>query len=373
MPRTSRLLAPLLLGALLAACGGSSTQGTDQTPAPSGGAAATSPTTQDKPWPIKTRMHLDLWLHGFAMIQDDTAQVPYFKRGYRDAMVVRKNQQGVTTLLDANRDRLRARLAANPALVQAQFLALYENSWEELAQDAEWFLRAEGDPSRASNQQVQAAIAGFAQYFPNAADREWLRLFMQALEDERGKFYQAYWTQTQRERTPVLAAADSVWQLVARPKLQGYLNNTQQANGEVLASLPLDGEGRTVLGGKRTNRVSVNFPERVQDAADLTYTFVHETAIAVAASAVNDHTTPAEKREGLADRYVAAGTVLGGHFVLRKLAPELAAGYARYYLRAAGKTAPAGDPTAALESAFPLPAAIRDAIRRQLEITSGGI
>ena len=38
----------------------------------------------DFPWPMKTREHVDLWLHGFAMLQDDTTHPPQFRRGYQN-------------------------------------------------------------------------------------------------------------------------------------------------------------------------------------------------------------------------------------------------------------------------------------------------
>jgi hypothetical protein len=53
--------------------------------------------------------------------------------------------------------------------------------------------------------------------------------------------------------------------------------------------------------------------------------------------------------------------------------PDLAAGYMRFYLREAGRTAPAGDPRAAFETAFPLPAAIVTTIRSSIESVLGGI
>src|SRR6202162_2011509 len=85
-------------------------------------------------WPIKTREHVDLWLHGFALLQEDTTFVPFFKRGYSTNMIVLKNRANVVTQLDANRDRLRARLAVNPQLVNAQFVPLSFASWTDLSQ-----------------------------------------------------------------------------------------------------------------------------------------------------------------------------------------------------------------------------------------------
>lgn len=382
--RPARLLAPLAALALAACASGAATGSTSPTPArttTAGGTAATpttpatsaAPTRTNEPWPLKTRQHLDTWLHGWAMIMDDTTRVPYFRRGYRDEMVVRKNGLKVLTALDANRDKLRAGLRARPELVNAQFLPFAAASWEELRQFVDYFLRSEGDPRRASNPSIQQMILVTRQYFPTAADREWLRLFMQSLEDERTQFYQLYWINTQRERAPVLAAADSVWQRVARPKLQPILNGLQYADGELLLSLPLEGEGRSMNGSKKTNVVAVTFPESRENAVEVVYGFVHEAALPLVQTVVNDNITPAERREGVADRYLANGVVLGGYLILQKALPDMAEGYARFYLRTAGRAVPATGAGAALEREFALPAAIRDAIVKQLDITTGGI
>src|SRR5215212_9397132 len=127
--RMPRLRLALLL--LLAACasgGGAADPAAE--PAQTGGGQTA--TTTDSPWPIKTREHVDLWLHGFAMITQDTTRVPYFRRGYRDQLTTLKNSAQVTTQLDANRQALNARLTANRNLVGAQFLALYFGNWKEM-------------------------------------------------------------------------------------------------------------------------------------------------------------------------------------------------------------------------------------------------
>ena len=375
-------LAPLRPVAILAAlavlggCASSSAQQPDAgTPAPASSTAtgATATPSQNLPWPVKTRQHLDTWLHGFAMIQDDTARVPFFRPGYREQMIVLRNRQNVTSLLDQNREKLRAGLAARPQLINAQFFPFQVNSWEETRQFIDYFLRAEGDPRRAGNQDVAQMIAIVAQYFPSAADRQWLQLFMQSLEDERAKFYNLYWINTQRERAPVLAAADSVWQRVARPKLQGFLNNNQLANGELLLSLPLAGEGRTQLGDKRTNAIAVTFPESRENAAEAVYGFVHEAALPLATTAVSDNVTPNDRRNGVADRYLSNAVVIGGYAILQKAVPELAEGYARFYLRTAGRPVPSSGAGAALEREFALPQGIRDGMQRQIDIALGGI
>src|SRR5688572_282233 len=65
---------------------------------------------QPRVWPVITRIHVDLWLHGYAMLLRDTATVPVFRRGYRDAAQAAKTSSSVTTLLDDNRTRLQQRL-----------------------------------------------------------------------------------------------------------------------------------------------------------------------------------------------------------------------------------------------------------------------
>ncbi|GLC27072.1 hypothetical protein [Roseisolibacter agri] len=372
LPLVRLALAGALALPLLAACGGGAAPETAPTPS-TGGAASGSATPQPAAvWPLRTREHVDLWLHGFAMLVDDTAQVPIFRRGYRAAAQAAKGN--TTTQLDAERDRLRQRLATNPRLaLGAQFVVMPFASWDELKGAANVFAQAGGDPQRASDQRTAAMIAFLAGTFPTAADREWLRLFVNALDDESTRFFHRYWMDAQRDRSPALAAADTMWQRVARPALQRFLNNTQQRDGELLLSIVLGGEGRTQTGGTRTsNLVTVGFPASAADAAEVSYAAAHEVAGTIAGSVVGDNVTPNEQRAGLADRYVSAAQVRGGLILLQKTAPSLAAGYARFYLREAGRSA-TGDPVAALVAAFPLPSAIADALTRQIDITLGGI
>ena len=371
--RAARSLVALCCAVALAGCAGGGGQGgAAGAPTPDGGAGQTATVSASTVWPIKTREHVDLWLHGFAMVQPDSSRVPLFRRGYRDQLVVARNSGGVRTLLDTNRDALARRFVANPALTGAQFLTLYAESWEDMRQAAQLFLQANGDPNRATTREAAAIIATFAQSFPSAADRDWLQLFLQSLEDERTKFYHDYWVREQQRRAGVLTAVDTLWQGRYRARLQRFLNNTQQANGDFILSLPLDGEGRTVSGGKQQNIVTVTFPATVAEAPEAIYTFAHEAAGTLATTTVNDNTSPADKRTGVAERMQSAAAVRGGLLLLERTAPELADGYARYYLRSAGVTAGA-NPAATLASAFPLPDNIRDAIGRQLDVVLGGI
>jgi hypothetical protein len=353
---------------IVAACasvggGAGGTATSDQTP------GQTSP---DVVWPVKTREHVDLWLHGFALLQEDTTFVPFFKRGYSTNMIVLKNRANVVTQLDANRDRLRARLTQNPQLVNAQFVPLSFANWTDLTQTVDLFIRAEGDPRAASSQQQANAIAFLAAYFQTGSDREWLRLFVQALTDESNRFYHSYWTQQQRERSNVLELVDSQWQQNYRPRMQRFLNNTQQAQGEILLSLPLDGEGRALTNGKQANTLTVTFPDRPSDAIEAIYVIAHEAVAGIANIAVTDNITPEQRRTGIGERYQSSAAVRAGALLLQRTSPETVDGYMRYYLRSVNRSAGTNVQTT-FTTTFALPDTIRDAIVRQLEVVLGGI
>jgi hypothetical protein len=326
-------------------------------------------------WAIRTRQHVDLWLHGFALLQRDTARIPFFRRGYRDRMLAERRQLGVTTALDLNAERLTARLVANPALVNGQFVALYFQSFDDVRRAVDLFIRVEGEPRAAGSQEGAFYVALLAGSFPSAADREWLRVFVQSLTEENDRFYRQYWTGGQRTHAPALAAVEGLWRDTYGRKFERFLTNTQQSRGDILLSLPLDGEGRTIAAGPgRPGFIAVQFPDDDATAVEAFYVFAHEAVIPVINTAIADNVTPSEQRSGVADRYAAHGAVRCGALLLERVAPELAAGYMRYYLRAAGTSVSGtADPRPAFITAFPLPELIVSAATRQLEVVLGGI
>ena len=102
------------------------------------------------------------------------------------------------------------------------------------------------------------------------------------------------------------------------------------------------------------------------------YVLAHELVGTVTNAAIADNVSPAEQRSGVADRYSSAASVRAGLILLEKFVPELADGYARYYVTAAGSV-PGANPRAQIVSLFPLPDAIRDAITRQINSVTSGI
>lgn len=355
-------LAAVAIALLAAGCAGPQTR-----------ADPLRPVARGPQWPVKSREHVDLWLHGFALLMDDTATVPLFARGYAQHVTVEKNRRAVYTALDSLRPSLLATLRQRPVLEGAQFVALYFGSWTELRQGFEYFRRAEGEPRNVSDRDAQLVVAVLAEQFPRKEDREFALRFVQALADEQARFHHAWWLEEQRARGAGLAAFDSLWQAKWRPALQPYLNHTQQATGDLLLVRALGGEGRAVPARQNLSQYAVAWPATADSAEVALFTFVHEAAGAVAAVAVNDHLTPAQQREGLGARLMATALVRGGAMLAAKVEPAMAERYARWYLAQAGRPVPATGALEALAAAFPMPAEMIASMQRQVDLGFTGI
>jgi hypothetical protein len=372
--RAAHLAVVLFLGAGVACASGGRV-----TPVP-GPSPTTGTTTQSgaaplvqTTWPVRTREHVDLWLHSYALLTSDSMLVPYFARGYRDRVVALRRQRNVSSQLDANRARLLSRIDLQPSLATGpQFIPFYFESWDQMRQTVDLFSRANGNPRATNDPTLQTYINILAASFPTSADREWLRLFVASVDDESRRFHHEYWTAELRARAGVVARVDSLWQRQWRPPLQRFLNNTQQQNGELYLTLSLGGEGRTVHFGKLQNAVGVGMPAARDDADIVLYTFAHEIAGSVASTAIEDNTTPAERRAGATARFEQSAAVRAGALLLERTIPAAVPGYMRFYLQAAGRTAPT-DPRSAFTTVFSEPEAVTSAIARQLEVILGGI
>lgn len=330
------------------------------------------PGVNDVRWPVRSREHVDLWLHGFALLSSDSSQVPIFLPSYRDAMTVAKNKANVFSDLDANHDPLAKQLRNNPALLGAQFLPLYFGSWAEMESALDLFVKSDGNPRAAKNDASAELIAFLANTFRSKEDRDFARRFLAGLRSERDLFFHAWWLAETKKRDRTFEVVDSLWRKVHRPALQSFLNHTQLGNGELILSPSLDAEGRTVNEGKQMNRIAVGFPESPEHATDVLFAFAHEAVSSLTSSAVDDNTTPAEKRSGAAAKLQSTASVRGGALLVAKISPELGLKYAAFYLKAAG-VAPGDDVMATFAKTFPLPAGMLESIDRQIAIAFGGI
>jgi hypothetical protein len=376
-----RVARHLLLGGLSvctglpAACARNSTVLVASVPGRADGAApdSTHRAATGPGWRIETREHLDLWLHGFAMLQNDSSLVPYYRLDY--ATEVRQARGAATSLLDTNAPQLRARLAANPALVSAQFLALYFASWEDLRRGCDRFLRDGGDVARAGDNETARMYATLRTYFPTAADRDWLQLFVRSLDDERARFFRAWWLQQQQLRASARARVESLWRDTYRAPFARFMNNALEREGVILLSVPLAGEGRTLSLGPRDSFIAVEFPRAGDDPREALFAVAHEAVGAVATTSVRDNSSPSDERSGDVAKWSTLAAVRGGAMLLQRVAPDMVEGYERYYLSLARQ--PPASAAAELGSQFarifPLPDPILAALQRQIDIVLNGI
>lgn len=336
-----------------------------------GGQRASSRVAPTLSWPVVTHEYVDLWLHGYALIMRDEVPVPVFRRGYRDSLDAVRRRDNVLTGLDANHVTLATLLAQNPEISNGQFLPLYFTSEDTMRLAINAFLRVNGVPAQAAPAERQP-VALLASMYPTAQDREWLRVFTQSLGDESDHFYHQYWMAQQQQRHGVADAVDSLWNSL-RPRFQRFLTNTHQTGGELVLSLVLGGEGRTLNALPEHTEMVVTMPPSRAEAADAIYGFVHEAVQTITNGAVTDNTTAAEQRTGEAANYSPLAAVRGGAMLLQRVAPEFVDGYMRFYLRQSGITPPAGNVEAAFVGAYQVPTAVVAAIDRQIGTALGGI
>jgi hypothetical protein len=333
------------------------------------------------PWPVKTRYVVDLWMHGLALLStDSSSRTPPFRRDYRDAMIVAKNSRNLLTQLDENREMLQHGLRVNPRLVDGARLALREGSWEEMGNDIAAFLTGREDsasgkkrPSVLStwkraprtSEETSEMSAALGAIYRTDADREWLKVFALSLTDEHSKFYESYWREQQRALRPALAAADSQFSQRYLKQFRSYLRGVQLPTGEIVLSLPLGGEGQSLLEGQHS--VAIGFPTTADSSLDAVYEFAREVVGPVAEQAVRERISPAEFRGGIGAQLESPARVRGGAMLLQRAIPELVAGYERYYL-AEARIAPAGgDLDSVFVRAFPLRQSIIDGMDQRLD------
>jgi hypothetical protein len=323
------------------------------------------------PWPIKVREHVDLWLHGYALLLDDTAAVPLFRRGYRDSLIVERNRVQRTSRLDTERDTLQRGLRRTASLFGGQFLAMHYAAFDPLRSAVQALASGGSDPRRLP---AEARIA--AAYFQSMPERVWAGVFANALGDESQTFHHTSWVAAQRAREPVLARADSLWRTLWFPRLRPFIRGSGMRAGEIIASLVVEGEGRTLTADPQAGpSLVVGLPASPADVNHFLYAVVHELSGALAQEAVTDNITPRQGRAGVGARMLTPAVLHAGMMVLQRAMPEQVDGYARFYLQLTGKPVPAAGVHAsgALAAAFPLPADVVSTMKDRLDVVFGGL
>jgi hypothetical protein len=313
---------------------------------------------QAQGWPIKTREHVDLWLTAFAELSTDTtAKIPIYRRDYIDRLSLAQNQQGVLTALDSVHDGLQSRWDVMPKYAGARVLALDAGTWDEMHTAIDGYLNPDDGTKKRKKTVIPDVQNRLIDYFALSGDEDWLKNLDHGLDGARTQFYHTWWVGEVYHHRPVLAAADSLWRLT-EPKIQRFLDATHQSTGDIILSLPVDGEGVLYKAPNGRTSLAVPYPDSASQVAQVIYVFVYNAARAASADALTASTTVSERRSGIGDRYAQAMAVRGGYLLLSKTVPELADGYVRYYARTSGD----------LAEDFPLPDAIRDALGHQIDL-----
>ncbi len=323
-------------------------------------------------WRITAREDVDLWLHGFAMLQNDSSLVPTFRLGYRQELSAARRAAGATSLLDGNAMVLSRRIAQNPALASSHFLALYFASWDDLRRGVQRFLRDNGDVRAATSDETLRMYATLRTYFPSAADRDWLRLFVESLDDERRVFFTSWWRRDQATRAGTRSQIETLWTTRQAAAFARFMHGTNQRQGTIVLSPTLGGEGRSIDVGRRDNFIAVTFPAAGAEPAEALYVVAHEAVGSVSNAVVRDNTSPADEASGETGRLLTLAAVRGGALLLERVAPELADGYRTYYLRGARQPISA-DAKAQFERIFALPPALYAALQKQVDLVLNGI
>jgi hypothetical protein len=360
-----RYLSAISLIIATACSGGSGGPYTPQGPSPSGNAPIG--------WPVRTAEYVDVWLHGFAIVEPDTSRVPLFERGYRARMQAIRQQRNVVTALDANQATLAAGFTRNPGLVGAQFAIFAFSSFDEMVRVTQLFIKNDGSPSTVNDQTTQQLFVWLRQYFPTVADREWLRVFVMSIQEEQTRFYQSYWNATYNDRAATRTRVNDLWIGTYRAKFERLLRNERLVDGTMVLSMPLGGEGRTVTDNTLGNGIAVPFPATPDSAMEAIYVFAHESVGSLTQRALVDNTTPADQRNGVVDKLLPIATVRAGALLLAKIAPELVTGYEQYYLQHIGVTVPAGNPDTTFVNAFSIPENQKTGIQRGIDLVLAGI
>src|SRR5262245_37433853 len=113
-PSRAIALASLIVSAACTTVGSTHSSSQSAMPAPGNGSPTLQSATQATAWRVTTKEHVDLWLHGFAMLTSDTGHVPFFERGYKQTLVAAKRQKHVFSKLDATQNALSDLLHVNP-------------------------------------------------------------------------------------------------------------------------------------------------------------------------------------------------------------------------------------------------------------------
>ena len=224
-------------------------------------------TAQTRGWRVTTKEQVDLWLHGFALLTSDTGHVPFFARGYKQRITALKAAAKRLHAARREQQELSARFATNPALTNAQFLAMYFTSFQEIVDATDFFIRSTGNPRARAIRRCSRGSPSSPRTFHGRRSQLAAPVRRGAAGREQAVLSRVL-DRAADARRRVRAAVRSGPDGTTRSSRASSTTRSRRPVQLVL-SLPLGGEGRTVNDGKQANIIAVVFPRRPSGAGSV--------------------------------------------------------------------------------------------------------
>jgi hypothetical protein len=351
------------------------------------GLAACAPTTQAPEmapeavtgWHVRTAEYIGLWYHGLAyayaaVAPAETTVLPRFEPGYVERIVALKRREGVyPTPLDSRAPEFGRTFQSDDVYDRLEFLPLFFRNGEALRAGVDLWDRAGGNPAAAGSAEAAQVIAFLSRLFPRPAERQTVISWVELLAEEDSVFYRSHWAGQADLLANTAAAVQREWNALA-PDLNTYLAYIDFRNGEIFLTPALGPEGRTVTSGVAVPRVAVLAPPANHPAYAI-WGFVHEILYPLVGDVIREQVSPARIRELGEARLNSLAAIRGGAILLQRTAPRRVDDYRRFFLEAAGHTAPANSAglDTAFENAFPLPAEVIRGLEQAIDNALAGI
>jgi hypothetical protein len=302
-------------------------------------------------WLVLSKPQVDLWYHGLALIGFEQAQgMPLYNAQYVDRLLAVKESMGLRTKLDRDVLDLLGEFQGDNVFQVLHFLPLYfpvatpERMLRALAAVAD---RDISDTSIVGPD-TRAGVRYAAANFRTGDQREVLKRFVEALQEEWEKFYRQYWEDNIHD-AGLEREMQRRWDATLAPAVDHFLVDQRLKNGRIFVSPPLGPEGRMLRGNAFQgieHAVAVWSPQPVDTTTSL-YSAVRELCFSV----VNG---PRE-------------AVRCGAMLLQQSAPELVPQYQRVYVNAVGGDTSAASLAQSFEKSFPVTGQVSEQLEEQLQ------
>lgn len=338
--------------------GGCANVGLDPAPPPAG--AATSE------WTVTTRPDMDLWYHGLAYTGlGADGDAPIYQPGYVPAVVSAKQVAGVfPTVLDQRAAEFAQEFAADERFSILQFLPLYFATSDAFFAALNAWIQADGNPQAVSDPARAQAVAFIAEQLPTTAQRRTIASWLEVLAEEDRVFFEDYRQGlATSDFAGVTRSVQSAWDGLV-PNLQPFLDYVMLSGGELILSVPIGSEGRTVALGRNSNRVATGMPDPATPSHAV-WAFIHELMYPFVGPIIEDEIAPADLRELDREALARRTAIRAGAILIEKVAPAESAEYRSAYMDWAGESG-------SFEAAFPIPADLAAALEDRITTVLSG-